>query len=72
MTKFGEPPRKPRPDPPAKHVDCFRCRHLSITYRPDKPYACALFAMRSRLLPSIEVQRSSGSPCAGFEAKPGR
>ena len=58
--------------PPPERVDCFRCRHLRITHQSDWPYACELFAMRTRMLPSIEVQNSSGEPCRGFEAKPPR
>ena len=70
MTGAGkQPARDGKGAGDSKRVDCYRCRYLSITYQPDKPFACALFSMRSRLLPSIEVQRTSGSPCAGFEEK---
>ncbi|MFT5290521.1 MAG: hypothetical protein ACI8QS_000873 [Planctomycetota bacterium] len=53
----------------SQRVDCFKCRHLSITHQREWPYACALFKMRSRMLPSIEVHKNSGSPCQGFAAK---
>lgn len=73
MTGDGmQPARDGKGPADSKRVDCYQCRYLSITYQQDKPFACALFSMRSRLLPSIQVQRSSGSPCAGFEEKQAR
>ena len=68
----GETPCR-RPGPPSPNGStAFGCRHLSITHQPDWPYACGLFGMRSRMLPSIEVLKSSGEPCRGFEEKPPR
>ncbi len=76
MPSLGNQPPSRRPVRAAgsgggqpKRVDCFKCRHLSITYQPEWPYACALFNMRTRMLPSIEVHKNSGSPCQGFAAK---
>lgn len=79
MPEWSEPPDESRapshgaakPDPSGR-VDCFRCRHLTITHQPDWPYACERFGLRSRQLPSLVVLRESGAPCRGFEAKPNR
>ncbi len=54
----------------SERPSCFRCRHFVVTHDARFPYGCRLFAMRTRALPSIEVERTSGRPCGGFEAKP--
>ena len=50
--------------------DCFRCRHFVVSHARDFPYLCRAFEMKTRVLPSLEVLRASGRPCAGFDAKP--
>ncbi len=52
-----------------KRPKCLECRHYYVTYEPSFPHGCRLFQMRSRMLPSIEVERNSGRPCQGYEAK---
>ncbi len=44
-------------------VNCYGCRHFSITYEPTRPYACRAFGFKTQRLPAIEVMQSSGSPC---------
>ena len=47
-----------------------RCRAFFITYEKDFPYGCRTFGMKSKLYPSLEVRRASGSECHAFEPKP--
>lgn len=50
-------------------VGCHGCRHFLITHDPDWPYACAAFGLRSRRLPSVEVELASGEPCRAREPR---
>jgi len=49
--------------------DCFRCRHLRITYEPAHPYACAAMGFKSKIIPYLEAFRASGIPCQMFQEK---
>ncbi len=49
--------------------DCWRCRNFAMTWQPATPYLCRFMGFKSRLLPSIEVARADGRPCAGFSPK---
>ncbi len=53
----------------AKGPDCMRCRHLQITWQPDRPYGCKAFGFKSKRLPALEVRMASGEQCLRFEAK---
>ena len=50
--------------------DCFRCRSFLITHDRERPYGCRSFGIRSSVLPSVEVFRSSGRACQAFEPRP--
>jgi hypothetical protein len=52
--------------------DCFKCRHLAITYEKNRPYTCQGMGFKSRLLPSLVVRRESGTDCRLFEPKPAK
>ncbi|SIN87334.1 hypothetical protein SAMN05443662_0803 [Sulfurivirga caldicuralii] len=52
-----------------KQIDCFRCRHFYVTWDPSAPRGCRAFGFKTKLLPSIVVQQSSGEPCQLFEPK---
>jgi len=52
-----------------QNLTCFGCRHHRVTHDPAWPYACLRFSIRSRHLPSIEVELASGSPCAAREPR---
>ena len=62
-----EEPRSKSRD--ASRVACFGCAHLVTTYDRAMPYACRLFGLKSRRLPSIEVRDQSGEDCKGFERR---
>ena len=50
--------------------NCWDCRHLVITWDTRMPYGCQSMGFRSRVLPSLEVLRSDGRHCGGFDPKP--
>jgi len=50
---------------------CLKCAHCRVTYEPAFPYACGLYGVKSRNLPSTEVFLSTGQHCFSFKLKPG-
>lgn len=52
--------------------DCFRCRHLRITWESGRGYACQAMGFKSREIPWRLVLRASGQPCLQFSPKPPR
>jgi hypothetical protein len=50
--------------------NCWQCRHFSVSWDPNLPYACRLMGFKSRILPAIEVLRADGTRCHGFQRKP--
>ncbi|MFM7524651.1 MAG: hypothetical protein ACKO4M_10900 [Betaproteobacteria bacterium] len=58
----------------ASHADseapnCWQCRHFSVSWDPNLPYACRLMGFKTRIMPAIEVLRADGSRCQGFSRK---
>ena len=49
--------------------NCWQCRHFSVSWDPNLPYACRLMGFKSRIMPAIEVLRADGSRCQGFVRK---
>ncbi len=49
--------------------NCWQCRHFSVSWDPNVPYACRLMGFKSRIMPAIEVLRADGSRCQGFSRK---
>jgi len=43
--------------------------HYVVTWEPKFPRGCKLYGFKSAYLPSVQVLRSSGLECMGFEAK---
>ena len=52
-----------------KGPECLKCKFLKITYIPSTPYSCTLMGFKSRWLPSLEVLRTDGQFCMGFELR---
>lgn len=50
--------------------DCFRCRHLRITWESGRGYACRAMNFKSSQIPWRVVLANSGKPCMCFEPKP--
>ena len=45
---------------------CRKCRFYQATWKPQRPHACRFFGFQSRLLPALEVYRSSGKICPQY------
>lgn len=50
--------------------NCYKCRHLIITWERERGYACRAMGFKSRTVPWRVVARESGMPCLMFEPKP--
>ncbi len=50
-------------------LNCFKCRHLFITHKPEHPYGCHAMGFKSKQIPSLVVKRDSGMDCQLFSAK---
>ena len=50
-------------------VNCFKCKHFSVTWEPEFPKACSLFGFKTKNLPSVDVVETTGAVCLGFERK---
>ncbi len=61
-----------RPEPPKKGPNCWECRYLAITWDVRMPYGCKMMGFRSKVIPSLEVLRTDGRFCGGFEPKPAK
>lgn len=60
-------------NPPATETgapNCWQCRHFSVSWDPNLPYACRLMGFKSRITPALEVLRADGKRCQGFLQKP--
>lgn len=51
-------------------AECFKCRYFKITWDRERPYACLGMNFKSKAIPSQEVLKVSGAPCALFTPKP--
>ena len=40
--------------------NCWQCRHFSVSWDPNLPYACRLMGFKSRITPALEVLRADG------------
>jgi len=49
--------------------NCWQCRHFSVSWDPNLPYACRLMGFKSGIMPALEVLRADGSRCHGFSRK---
>jgi hypothetical protein len=53
----------------AKNPICNACLHYYVTWEPSHPHGCRILAFKSQYLPSVEVRRTSGTPCQYFTPK---
>ena len=67
MDAFRSRPQPARADPSG----CHACRHYFITHEPAWPYGCRHFAIKTRAVPSLEIERTSGRSCQAFSPKAG-
>ena len=57
-------------DQQKERPNCFKCRHLVITWQMQRGYACRAMGFKSKIIPSLEVFRASGKQCQVFSPKP--
>ena len=50
-------------------INCFKCKHLIITWDTKFPKACSLFNFKSAQMPSAVIFANTGTQCEGFEEK---
>lgn len=50
-------------------IDCHRCTHYFVTWQPSAPHGCRGHGFKSRQIPSVVVQSSSGMPCLLYKPK---
>ncbi|NBX14310.1 MAG: uracil-DNA glycosylase [Betaproteobacteria bacterium] len=55
--------------PPNTALSCWKCKHFATSWVPAMPYSCKLFGFKSQVLPCIQVLKSDGKACLGFESK---
>jgi hypothetical protein len=56
MTQPARPPR----------LICGDCKHLGVTYEPNRPWRCSAFGFKSRDLPARVVFQETGTECAYY------
>ncbi|GHV42503.1 hypothetical protein AGMMS50268_15900 [Spirochaetia bacterium] len=56
-------------EPRSRAPDCIKCIHFKITWETSFPRSCALFGIKCRNLPSVEVFRATGQHCPSFQQK---
>jgi hypothetical protein len=54
---------------PERGPNCWQCRFFAVSWDPRLPYACQRMGFKSAALPALEVLRTDGQRCRGFEAK---
>jgi hypothetical protein len=59
---------RPKTDKP-RAPDCLKCAYFKVSWDPAFPRSCAVFGIKSRNIPSIEVFRATGSHCPSFRVK---
>ncbi|MDR2455984.1 MAG: uracil-DNA glycosylase [Deltaproteobacteria bacterium] len=52
--------------------NCLRCVHYHVTWDPRAPHGCKALGFKSRYLPHVHVQQTSGMPCRSFKLRPQR
>lgn len=52
-----------------KPIDCFKCKHLYITWDESSPRGCTAFGFKTARLPSTVVFETSGESCYKFTPK---
>ncbi len=73
MTEYGELAGRDGSSEPKKmpqgFINCLRCVHYYVTWKPATPRGCRLVGFESREMPSMLVFESTGRKCIGFKAK---
>ncbi|MFW5747715.1 MAG: hypothetical protein ACOCX6_02840, partial [bacterium] len=62
--------RRPGHRPCMRAPNCLKCRYFSVSWDSRYPRSCAVFGIKSKRLPSLEVFRATGRHCPAFEKSP--
>lgn len=54
---------------PSRGPNCWQCRFFAVSWIPRLPYACQRMGFKSAAIPALEVLRTVGQHCQGFDAK---
>jgi len=49
--------------------NCLKCVYYKVSWDPMLPHSCAIFSIKTHLIPSLEVFRSAGGNCPTFHPK---
>lgn len=52
-----------------KKVNCFQCKHFHTTWNPEFPRACKAYGFKTKEMPSVLVEKTTGMECLQFEPK---
>ncbi|MDX9813612.1 MAG: uracil-DNA glycosylase [Sulfurimonas sp.] len=52
-----------------KRVNCFKCEYYFVTWEASRPHGCKAYGFKSKIIPSMVVFQSSGTPCSLFKPK---
>ncbi len=55
---------------PARPPNCLKCEFFAVSWDPDFPRSCKVFAIKSREMPSAVVYESTGHHCPAFRESP--
>tara|TARA_Y100001968_G_C19336562_1_gene707208 strand:- start:969 stop:1256 length:288 start_codon:yes stop_codon:yes gene_type:complete len=61
--------KTPRDEKEMNDVNCSKCLHFYVTYKPRFPYGCKAFGIISRKNPYLEIRSISGTNCALFQKR---
>lgn len=50
-------------------IDCFKCKHMYITWEVNCPRGCKAFGFKTKRMPSMVVFETSGEVCLKFTPK---
>ncbi|PHM16899.1 MAG: uracil-DNA glycosylase [Sulfuricurvum sp. PD_MW2] len=50
-------------------IICQKCIHYFVTWEAHQPHGCKAYGFKSKMIPSMVVQSSSGKPCTLFQLK---
>lgn len=50
-------------------INCYQCKYFYVTWDPQFPKGCKAYQFKGRLLPSMEVKKSSGHDCLQYQPK---
>ncbi|MCD5324004.1 MULTISPECIES: uracil-DNA glycosylase [Pontibacillus] len=50
-------------------ANCFQCKYFYTTWNPAFPRGCKAYGFKTKEIPSVLVEKTTGSPCEAFQKK---